>query len=33
VVENGVLKRIFWPRRDKLRGKRDRAENEELYDL
>jgi hypothetical protein len=28
-----VLRRIFGPRRDKVRGKRDRAENEELHDM
>jgi len=32
VLENGVL-RIFGHRRDKVRGKRDTAENEELNDL
>jgi hypothetical protein len=30
VFENRVLRRIFGPRRDKVKGKRDRAENEEL---
>ena len=33
MFENGVLRRIFGHRKDKVRGKRDRAENEELYDL
>jgi hypothetical protein len=31
--ENSVLRRIFGPRRDEVRGKRVRAQNEELYDL
>jgi hypothetical protein len=28
VFENRVLRRIFGPRRDQVRGKRDRVENE-----
>jgi hypothetical protein len=33
VFENGVLRRIFGPKRDELTGEWRRLRNEELYDL
>jgi hypothetical protein len=33
VLENGVLRRIFWPKRDEVTGEWRRLHNEELYDL
>jgi len=33
VYENGVLKRIFWPKRDEVTGKWKMLHNEELSDL
>jgi hypothetical protein len=33
VFENRVLKRIFWPKRKKVRGERRRLHYEELNDL
>jgi hypothetical protein len=33
VFKNGVLKRIFGPKRDKVTGEWRRLHNEELYDL
>jgi len=33
VFENRVLRRIFWPKRDKVTGERRKLHNEELNDL
>jgi hypothetical protein len=33
VFENGVLRRIFWPKRDELTEEWRRLHKEELYDL
>ena len=33
MYENGVLKRIFWPKRDEVTGKWKMLHNEELSDL
>jgi len=33
VFENGVLRRIFWPKRDELTGEWRKLHNEELNDL
>jgi hypothetical protein len=33
VYENRVLRRIFWPERDKVTGEWRTLHNEELYDL
>jgi hypothetical protein len=33
VFENRVLRRIFWPKRDKVTGEQRKLHNEELHDL
>jgi hypothetical protein len=33
VFENGVLRRIFWPRRDEVTGEWRKLHNEEFNDL
>jgi hypothetical protein len=33
VIENGVLRRIFGPKRDEVTGERRRLQNEQLHDL
>ena len=33
VLENRVLRRIFWPKRDEVTGEWRKLHNEELYDL
>jgi len=33
VFENRVLRRIFWPKGDKVRGEWRKLHNDELYDL
>jgi hypothetical protein len=33
VFENRVLRKIFWPKRDEMKGKERRLRYEELYDL
>jgi hypothetical protein len=33
MLENRVLRRVFWPRRDEVRGEWRKLHNEELNDL
>ena len=33
VLENKILNKIFWPRRDKVTGEWRRLRNEEIYNL